>query len=502
MLFNSFTFLAGFLPVVMLGYHLLASAGDRRLALCWLVLASLVFYGWWYPPHLLLIGGSMALNLLIGMRLMGTPSMPLLVAGIGANLALIALFKYADFGLSVLRSMGMGDVPELSIALPLAISFFTFQQIAFLVDASRGEVADRNPLRYALFVSFFPQLIAGPIVRHREIAGQLRDRIGSPLTLENLALGAALIVIGLGKKVLIADPLAACSDPVFADALAGRDPSLVEAWAGTLAFTFQLYFDFSAYSDMAVGLARLFGIGLPQNFDAPYRATSIIAFWRRWHMTLSSFLRDYLYIPLGGSHRGPSRQTMAIMVTMLLGGLWHGAGWTFLVWGGLHGIFLLVNHAWHRRTGTHRPSLLSDFAGLALTFLCVHLAWVLFRAESFASAWAIWMGLVGMNGVLLPEYYLDMLGGLGATLHSMGVSFEPSPDFRFAGAEQVALTMLAAGLVFIAPTSWRLVGLVGEIRFVPRLGPATSGAIAGVVLGMSLLAMHSDPPDAFVYFQF
>ncbi len=346
MLFNSLVFVLGFLPAVVIGFALLARRGTPGQAMLFLVGASLLFYAAWNPPYLFLLVGSVAFNYGLGQRLRARPSRWVLGFGIAANLGAIGYFKYANFFLDNVNALTGGGLEIGTIVLPLAISFFTFQQIAYLIEAHRGDIAEHDFLSYALFVTFFPQLIAGPIVRFNEVVPQFAAERFGRLGSRDLALGATLFVIGLGKKVLLADSLARAASPVFQAAELGLPVAPVEAWTAALAYSFQLYFDFSGYSDMAIGLACLFGIRLPWNFASPYKATSVIEFWRRWHMTLSRFLRDYLYIPLGGNRKGPARRTVNLMIVMLLGGLWHGAGWSFVIWGGLHGLYLCVNSAW------------------------------------------------------------------------------------------------------------------------------------------------------------
>ena len=343
MLFSSFIFILLFLPATLLGWHIASRVAGGRFVLGVLVVASLFFYGWWNPAYLALLLVSITGNYVLGLMLhQDQQSRIHLAAGITFNLGLLGYFKYAEFfsiGGTEYGSWRLEDV-----ALPLAISFFTFQQIAYLVDVYRGESAERDPLRYVLFVSFFPQLIAGPIVHHKEMLPQFLGMGRTGVTSRNLAIGGSIFLLGLGKKVLIADSLGGFADPMFNAVTAGVDPTLFEAWGVTLAYTFQIYFDFSGYSDMAIGLGAMFGLRLPINFNSPYKATSIIDFWRRWHMTLSRFLRDYLYIPLGGSRRNVPGRYVNLMIVMLLGGLWHGAGWTFILWGGVHGIYLVINH--------------------------------------------------------------------------------------------------------------------------------------------------------------
>ena len=519
MLFNSLSFLVFFLPLMLCGYHLAASRLGWRVALGWLVLGSLFFYAWWYPPYLVLIVVSMAANFIIGDCLRKTGSRLVLVLGIGLDLALIGMFKYAGFVLSAIAWFADAPPPSVSIVLPLAISFFTFQQIAFLVDCWRGDIDERDPLHFAFFVMFFPQLIAGPIVRHQEISPQIRTPRAGGLRANDLAIGFTLLAIGMIKKVLIADRLALYADPVFADAGAGIAPSLVEAWAGTMAFTFQLYFDFSGYCDMAIGLGRMFGFRLPENFDTPYRATSIISFWRRWHMTLGHFLREYLYRPLGGN-RGGAWRLPALLSTMLLGGLWHGAGWTFVIWGGIHGVALAIAHGWRMfrhqsRRGYLPPGAFRVVLGWACTFAFVHFAWVLFRAEDFDAAMRIYAGLFGGNGARLPEYYLGLLepiGGAGTLLQQAGITFEPLADFRFHGVEQLVVIGLAAAMAILGPKGVAFVRSMDvrsvDVRRMEPDGRRSSGfglpqgLAAGIALGIAMTALYADPPMRFIYFQF
>lgn len=381
MLFNSYSFLFVFLPLVWVLFWLLRSAVSGSIAIGFLVAASLVFYGWWNPPYLLLLVGSMLANYGLCRVIWTYRSRTLLAIGVGLNLSLLAYFKYAGFLAETVNSLAGAPVVRIAtVVLPLAISFYTFQQIAFLVDIGKGRVPRPSPLHYMAAVTFFLHLIAGPIVQYREMLPQfnlLRRR--GPSSLE-CALGFSLLAVGLFKKLWIADPCGDIANPVF-NAPGGYPLSSADAWIGTLAYAAQLYFDFSAYSDMALGLAHMLGFMLPMNFNSPYQATSIIEFWRRWHMTLSSFLRDYLYVPLGGNRKGPVRRYLNLLVTMGIGGLWHGAGWTFVIWGLLHGMFLSANHLW-RAAGLRMPRPIA----WSLTLLAVALAWVPFRAPTLERA--------------------------------------------------------------------------------------------------------------------
>ena len=408
MLFNSYSFIFLFLPIVLLGFHLIGKQGHHRVAIAWLVGASLFFYGWWNPAYLGLMLVSIFFNYGVGVALGGQPKQPnkkpILIFGVIVNLGLLAYFKYANFFVDNLNNIAGTNIVLEQIILPLAISFFTFQQIAYLVDAWRGETKEYNFLHYCLFVTFFPQLIAGPIVHHKEMLPQFAKDVVYKLRSKHLAIGLTIFAIGLFKKVVLADGISVYATPVFDAAEAGVMLTFFEAWAGSLAYTFQLYFDFSGYSDMAIGIARMFGIRLPLNFNSPYKATSIIEFWRRWHITLSRFLKDYLYIPLGGSRKGVPRRYSNLMITMVLGGLWHGAGWTFVLWGALHGFYLIINHLWRAIFKSKRKTKFGPFFAWTITFVAIVVAWVPFRAESVDGMENILAGMAGLHGFSLPSY--------------------------------------------------------------------------------------------------
>ncbi|WP_298258868.1 MBOAT family protein [Bradyrhizobium sp.] len=398
MLFSTYTFLFQFLPAVVLAF-VAARRHSPRAGILVLVGASLFFYGAWRPVYLLLLLASIAANFSLGL-LMEKPHRRRAIGmlGVALNLALLGYFKYTNFVFGGIHQLTGAPLPLVNVVLPLGISFFTFQQIAYLVDVMRGAKLERDIVSYTLFVSFFPHLIAGPLVHHAEMIPQFkRGRTQRSAVLA--ARGMAIFAAGLFKKVVIADNLAQFVSPVFAHLDAGGGVTTSWAWLSTLAYTLQIYFDFSGYSDMAVGLALLFGIRLPVNFRSPYKATSIVDFWRRWHITLSRFLRDYLYIPLGGNRRGEPRRYVNLMLTMLLGGLWHGAGWNFLIWGGLHGLYLGINHLWQKWRGVTAKASTSNhvatFLSWALTFFAVVIAWVFFRARTAAGAWIMLKALAG-----------------------------------------------------------------------------------------------------------
>lgn len=512
MLFNSYTFLLAFLPITLIGFFGLGRLKRPRAALAWLLLCSLGFYAWWNPGLAFLIMVSIVFNFAAG-GLVTPGALPdgqrkaVLVSAIAANLGLLGYYKYAGFFLSVVDALSGAQWRAGDIVLPLAISFFTFTQITFLVDSWKGGVRERDFLRYCLFVLFFPHLIAGPIVHHHELMPQFNARSCRPQA-EFISAGALLFAIGLFKKVLIADWIAGWSDPVFA--AAGRGDAvltLFEGWLGALSYTLQIYFDFSGYSDMAVGLALLFGIVMPLNFASPYKATSIIEFWRRWHMTLSRFLRDYLYIPLGGGRR---RRWLNLMTVMVLGGLWHGAGWTFVLWGALHGVYLLVNHGFRALCSRFTSAGGATWHSLALivTFLAVVVAWVPFRAPDLDAAIAVWKAMAGVNGAELGQLYRPLLGGLAPAMEAAGIRFDMAPYFQPRGALAVVVLLV---LVWIAPNAQQIVAAISGFGHLPaeaspRLAhmagrwPAIMWCLGGIAMALGLAAMGRS--TQFLYFQF
>ncbi|GHC03976.1 MBOAT family O-acyltransferase [Cerasicoccus arenae] len=410
MLFNSYEFILAFLPLVVIGYYLLARFAAVEMAQAWLIAASLFYYGWWNPVYLVLILGSVLFNYWIS-GIIGRftrariPNLPLLIVGIVVNIALLAYFKYANFFVdNINATLDVGWTLS-EVILPLAISFFTFQQIAFLVDVYEDNAPLYEFREYLLFIIFFPQLVAGPIVHHKEMMPQFEEKKTYHLKWENIAVGLTFFTFGLFKKVIIADTLGIRASEAFGAAADGLPLYAWEAWAGALAYTLQIYFDFSGYTDMAIGLALLFGIRIPLNFNSPYQAHSIIEFWRRWHMTLSRFLRDYVYITLGGNRHGKLLRDVNIMATMFIGGLWHGAGWTFVLWGMAHGVLLLINHHFAEfrkklsiaKSPSDAKFSLGKILGVALTFLCVVLTWVLFRADGFSAATYFYQAMLGQQ---------------------------------------------------------------------------------------------------------
>jgi len=451
MLFQSQIFLLVFLPLVLGGYYLAArfatSVGESTRK--WLLLAaSLWFYGYWDVRLLPLLVFSILFNWLFA-RLYPAHGRYLLTLGVLLNLALLGIFKYADFFADSIAFVLGTRHDDWNIILPLGISFFTFQQISYLIDLRRKRAPEYGLLDYALYISFFPQLIAGPIVRHHELIGQFvldpfRQGMG-----ERIGRGLTLLAIGLAKKVFLADPLGHIANPLFARAAEGAAVTFAESWTASFAYTFQLYFDFSSYSDMALGLALMFGFTLPLNFDSPYKAKSIRDFWRRWHMTLTRFLRDYVYTPVGLSLPRRDkilRESVATMVTMTLIGAWHGAAWSYVVFGAMHGTALIVDQTWVRLK-LHLP----DFMGWLLTFLFVAVSLVLFRSENFAVSAQMWTAMTGVDGIalLVPDLrQKDFLLLLGAAL----ISFL-APNSQTIALEKLQprrLTAAVIGFAFVA----------------------------------------------------
>ena len=410
MLFNSYEFIFMFLPFTFFIYFFLLSKRLVTGAKGFLVFASLFFYSWWNVLYLPLILSSMLFNYVVGSSLnkkseqAKVSKKQLLLFGLASNLSLLGYFKYTDFFIDNFNGIFGSDVPLLHIALPLAISFFTFQQIAYLVDSYRGQTKEYDFLNYALFVTFFPQLIAGPIVHHKEMMPQFANKWNLVKSYKNIALGIFIFSIGLFKKVVIADTLAVWATNGFDNAIT---LNLIEAWATSLSYTFQLYFDFSGYADMAIGIALLFNIKLPINFNSPYKALDIQDFWRRWHMTLSRFLRDYIYIPLGGNRNGSFNTYNNLMITFILGGIWHGAGWTFVFWGFLHGAALVVHRGWNS-LGFSMPKILAWF----ITFNFINIAWVFFRAKEWSDATKVLSAMFSLDNIVLPEKYFKFLASM------------------------------------------------------------------------------------------
>jgi alginate O-acetyltransferase complex protein AlgI len=487
MLFNSLPFILLFLPVSLTVFYGLARV-DHRIAAGFLALASICFYGWWDSRYVLLLTGSIVGNFLLSdaiLRNRGRPRLAdgLLAAAVVANLALLGYYKYVGFFIQNVNALG-GSFAVPHIVLPLGISFFTFTQIAFQVDTWRGIARERNFLHYFLFITYFPHLIAGPILHHAEIMPQFGKAQTFRFSSDRIAIGITLFIMGLVKKTVCADGVAPVAQLMFRAAETGQAIDLPHAWYGALAYAMQIYFDFSAYSDMALGVSVMFGICLPLNFDSPYKAYNIIEFWRRWHMTLSRFLRDYLYIPLGGNRRTSWRRYANLMAAMLLGGLWHGAAWTYVIWGTIHGLYLVANHGWHRVKPQLRGNVFTRAGAVLLTFTCVVVAWVFFRAPSIASAFTLLKGMAGLQG----------MSAAGAP---------------YVSNQQILSIGLLMALSWLAPNAYQILG-----RHSPALQDVRPAAVLtwkpsltwaaglGILAALSFAQIFSGAPSEFIYFQF
>jgi alginate O-acetyltransferase complex protein AlgI len=542
MLFNSYMFLCAFLPVTAAVFFLLGGKVSRAMALQWLILASLVFYAWWRPLNLLLIAPSILINFGIARYLQKLlreqrPKLAkaVLLVGIAFNVAFLGYFKYANFFVGTVNDVFGTQYVLAHIVLPLGISFITFQKIAFLVDVHGRRIESFTLRDYALFVLFFPQLIAGPIVHYREMMPQFQ-RAPCVLDRENLSVGVTLLVSGLFKKAFLADTLSPIVKMLYDQAATGTPSSFVLAWMAAIGFTFQIYFDFSGYTDMALGIARIFGIRLPPNFNSPLRSSSIIDFWLRWHMTLTRFLTAYIYNPLtlwltrrrmakGLAGFGGRNTSMGAFFTLLLfptlltmciSGFWHGAGYLFILWGAMHGVFLSINHGWRVIARPLWPDKLRYArvmkpVGFVLTFVAVVTAMVFFRASTVHAAVNIVRGMIGLNGVELPAVLMTALGPIGGWMQRAGVHALAFEGFPF--GDMVKWLTVMAAIVFFCPNTLQILaryepalgikpafgetGLLNWLWWRPSVGWALVVAAVAAV-GFAQLA----GPSEFLYWQF
>jgi len=493
MLFTTAPFVLIFLPLTLAGFFAIAR-WSHRAAAGWLFLASLFFYGYWMPVFTWLLLASIAGNFLVGMRIADgvakkrASASAWLAAGVAANLVLLGYFKYANFFVDNLNlALGTAWQPARAI-LPIGISFYSFTQIAFLVDTYRAKVHEHGFVHYGLFVTYFPHLVAGPVLHHAQMMPQFTNPAIYRVNGANFAAGLAIFVMGLMKKVVFADGVAPYADAVFGPADGGAMPTLAEAWLGTAAYTLQLYFDFSGYSDMAIGLSWMFNIRLPFNFDSPYRSTGIIEFWRCWHISLSNFLRDYLYIALGGNRYGSVRRYANLLATMVLGGLWHGAAWTFVFWGALHGLYLVVAHGFRTLCGAALTARLDasrmwSLAGWVLTMVAVMVAWIFFRAESFGGAWRMVQGLVAVP-----------VAGAQPLLWNAGLD----------GRVGALWCALLGSIAVLTPNTNRIGERLrtGMVSGPPLVRGALGGAAVTAALMLVLINTARDSVSAFIYFNF
>ncbi|MDH7639197.1 MBOAT family O-acyltransferase [Sphingomonas oryzagri] len=536
MLFNSSTFLLGFLPIVFAGFCAFSFSRLKGFAGLWLTVTSLLFYAWWRPAGLPILMVSAVANYLVAGQLIRRRNQPLLIAAILANLAALAYYKYAGF-LTVTANEALGSnliVPH--IVLPLAISFFTFQQIAYLVDASDGEVEEHSFSNYCLFLTFFPHLIAGPITHHREMLSQFRDPDRFRPRLDLFAIGTTLFLIGLFKKVIVADGFATTVRPIFATA-AGQGVQTVEAWTGALSYTLQIYFDFSGYSDMAIGLGLMFGISLPINFDSPLKARNIIEYWARWHMTLTRFLTAYIYNPMvvaltrrralkgrpmpkrGKTTVGAFATLVALptMITLFISGVWHGAGWQFVIFGLLHGSYLVIANGWrawkaHRGIPDRSNNPIFIAGSVLTTFLAVVVGLVFFRSPDVTTAMSLLGSMIGLHGTTLP-LPAGHLPGVPALAHALGANIG---SIELVDSKSIARIVLFLIVVWALPNSNQWLGnyptalgfvarQTATARFAPilRWKPRPAFGVAlGAMSMVTILYAVSAAPSEFIYFHF
>ena len=495
MLFTTAPFLLLFLPITLIGFFAWGRQSSRA-AVVWLLTASVFFYGYWMPLAVLLLLSSVGANFLLCRRIVAnldaqapTDARRWLVLGIALNLGALGYFKYANFFVDNLSAVLGTEWHLAKVLLPIGISFYSFTQIAFLVDAFEGKVREPDLANYGLFVTYFPHLVAGPVLHHAQMMPQFADRSICRPRADHLVGGLGILALGMFKKVVLADGIAPYADAVFRAADLGAVPQSGEAWLGAVAYSLQLYFDFSGYSDMAVGLSIMFNVRLPFNFNSPYRARNIAEFWRRWHMSLSTFLRDYLYIPLGGNRLGSARRYLNLSLTMVLGGLWHGAGWSFVVWGALHGAYLMLHQGFAAVLGAARHQRLATNTPLrciawALTLLAVIVAWVFFRAETLPGA-------------------LRVLGAMGAWQAAPGNVPEQLWNAGLAVPRGWLWCAMLGALALFGVNSNRLgTGLIAWLGHGSLRRPLLAGATLALLAGLLLINITRDSVSAFIYFNF
>ncbi len=540
MLYNSYEFVFLFLPITLFIFYQLGERGYKKIALIWLVLASFFFYGRWNPTYLIFLLSSLAINYSFG-RIINNKFEALiaknivindrffLTLGIVFNLGLLAYFKYANFFIESINGLVGSNWVLKNLIIPLGISFITFEQIAYLVDTYKGKIKDHDPIHYCLFISFFPQLISGPIVRYKEISPQLKSSAIFRFNYEDFSVGLTIFSIGLFKKVIIADNLTSHVSLIYGAISQDINLSFVEAWTGILAHALRLYFDFSGYSDMAIGVARMFGIKLPLNFDSPYKTTNISQFWSHWHMTLTRFFRDYLYLPLsrwlkkwplGEGQIAQQRATaMNAFIGLSITGLWHGAGWNFLAWGGLHGIYFVVYQQWRDFLKSRGKNLKdspwwSQLIGWFLTFLAWMFALVLTRTETLSQTLSMWRSMLGFNSISLPA----SLENSFSFLRSFGFEFTGLMPNVYANPSEITqLITILLIIVLFTPNTQQWMGqykpavdyYAGRIKgqwkanIWKRLQwkqTSIFAFISSLLLIISLFSLYKEQP--FIYFQY
>lgn len=501
MLFNSPEFIFLFLPITLLLFVLGQRMGGNY-ALHVIALASFFFYSWWDIHSLPILLTSIGINWALGEWIRTATennqhqrARIFCGAGIAANLILLIYYKYSGFIVKqIIEAITGKETGFIPPELPIGVSFFTFTQIAYLIDTVSGKSKKYSPVHYAIFVNYFPHLIAGPILHHAEMMPQFESVKKKTQIRSDLAIGGGIFLIGMSKKLLIADPLGTYVN-IFYSGLSNTTatPGFFECLLGSLAYSLQLYFDFSGYSDMAIGISRMFGIDLPLNFNSPYKSTNIIEFWRRWHISLSTFLKDYLYIPLGGGRKGTARRFLNLFITMLLGGMWHGAGWTFIIWGAIHGVLLSMNHALIHIFGPpkafDRQGTITRAAKTVITFIAVTLAWIPFRAPDLETTQQVISGLFGLNGASLPQQVLSIAPFLNHIATGVGNVPLLADGTVMGFIEMSILSVIGLGLAWLAPNTQ-------EMKHAHRL------LIGALVLPLILQKVIYGGKVEFLYFQF
>jgi len=545
MLFNSYPFIFIFLPLTFIGSFLLG-AYSRKLAILWLGAASMVFYGFWDTKFVSLLLGSIVANYYFGRWLdqarIGNKAYlgRLLFVAILANLLVLGYFKYCNFFIGTFVEVFGGKFVPFDIILPLGISFFTFTQIGFLVDVSRGLTSEASLGRYLLFVTYFPHLIAGPLLHHKQVMPQFLDKTAFRLNAENITVGLTIFVLALAKKIFLADSFGEIVDPIFQSVDSGHQPKLFEAWSVALAYAMQMYFDFSAYSEMAIGLSLMFNIRLPLNFNSPFKANSVIDYWQRWHISLTKYIYEYLYTPITlkfmrlGLGKSPVTEyiytvLLPTIITFLIIGLWHGANWTFIVFGALHASYMVINYLWIslKKRNKWKPSSLSYLLICRiLTYMSVVIALVFFRAETVSTGLRVVEGMFGGNGISLPSSITNILPSELISLARPYVYFEgllPNTATQLNPLWVICLLGVGHVIVWSLPNihqimnkykisvedlnnkSQKIRSTVQKFGWLQSIAwrPTTAGALSlGVLFFCLIVAMASNKPSTFLYYQF
>ncbi len=506
MLFHEAIFIFLFLPIVLPAYFLCRLYLEKNSSILLLSVSSIIFYGYWDVKYVPLLFLSIIFNYFIGQNLIKRldKNNIILFFGVFTNLSLLIFYKYSSMIIDNYNIFFGFNFTLNYPDLPLGISFFTFLQIAYIVDCSKGKVTKTSFSSYFLFVSFFPHLIAGPLVHHKDLIPQFSLKYKK--IAENISVGLIIFGIGLFKKLVLSEYVSVASDNMFNGVDNGIMPSFVDAWIGVLSFTLLIYFDFSAYSDMAIGLSKMLGIRLPENFNSPYKSKNIIEFWRRWHITLSQFLKNYLYIPLGGNRHGDLKKYLNILIVMTLAGLWHGAGWTFVLWGSIHGFLLLINHYWQKKN----IFTINHFISFWLTFISIMIAWVPFRSSSIESTINVYKGMFGQFGFILPEHYNQIFPhSFTEILLKLGVEFAYLNGFG--GKNQIIILILLLLFVMKLPNTQEIFQKYKPtlntntknhptlLRWEPNLQNAI---ILGMIFSYLLILVIQGKSGEFIYFQF